>query len=89
MNLGVFVSEERGDKILKRLKGEIAIFLVGNGVYRAVLENFKRIEAEYFCLIEDLETRGFKKNDVLPYIQPINYDELVDCVERYEKLIWL
>ncbi len=89
MKLGVFVSEKTGDKILKRLKGEIAIFLVGNGTYQAVIAGGKKLSAKYYVLIEDLETRGFSEKDVSKEIKSINYDELVDCLESYEKLIWL
>lgn len=90
MTLGVFVSEFRDDKFLERLTGQnVGIFLVANGVYQAVIKGSKRFEGEYFCLIEDLKTRGFKEEDILPDVKPINYGELVDCLASYEKLIWL
>lgn len=90
MRLGVFVSEFRDDKFLERLTGQnLGIFLVANAVYQAVIKGSKRFKGEYFCLIEDLKTRGFKEEDILPDIKPINYDELVDCLANYEKLIWL
>jgi sulfur relay protein TusB/DsrH len=99
MKLGVFCSELRGgESTLARLKADkLGVILVGNGVYHATLkENGKQSPvlqkegAEFYVLVEDLETRGFSASGVDSKVKVINYDALADLVMNdYEKLAWL
>lgn len=99
MKLGLFVSEYRIDEeLLKRLKAEkLGIFLVGNGIYHAVLKEhgnpsfvLGKEGAKFYVLKEDLLTRGFKENEVAPNVEIITYSDLVDLIMgEYEKLAWL
>lgn len=99
MKLGVFVSDLRiSEKMLERLKTEkLGVFLVQNGVYRAVIKKngegsavIEKDEVDYYCLTEDLQTRGWTSSETDEQINIITYDNLVDLIMNdYEKLIWL
>jgi len=94
MRLGVFISELRENELLHRLKAEkLGIFLVENGVYHAVIKEkglLQKEGANYYCLLEDLKTRGFTDSDCNSKINVISYDDLVELIMNdYEKLIWL
>ena len=99
MRLGLFVSDLRFDEeTLKRLKAsKLGVFLVENGVYHAVLTEggnpspvLDKAGANFFILKEDLETRGFTRDDVDSRAKVIDMSELVDLIMGdYEKLGWL
>lgn len=99
MNLGVFVSDLRGNEcMLKRLKGEAkGVFLVGNGVYHAVIKEdgrhsdvLQKQGTEYYVLTEDLQTRGLTTIDVDSRVNIVTYNDVVDLImNTYEKLVWL
>lgn len=96
MKLAVFLNEcTRTESTFERLKAEkLGVVLVGNGIYHAT-SNFNspvlaKAGADYFVLIEDLETRGFSAGDVDSKVKVINYDDLADLIMNdYEKLAWL
>lgn len=84
MKLGAFLSEHKDIELLERLKPQ-GVFLVQNGVYCR-----KHFGEKCYCLIEDLETRGLSREELPFYVEPINYDSLVDIITSdYDKLIWL
>ena len=96
MKLGVFLSELQGNEsMLDRLKAEkLGVFLVQNGVYHALVrEDSKVLEVlgrDYYCLTEDLQTRGFTVDDVDSKVNVVTYNNVVDLMMNdYEKLIWL
>ncbi len=69
---------------------EIGIFFVQNGVYHAVTDSdILKMQAEFYVLKEDLATRGFSEENVKKNIKTVNYDELVDLILNYEKLLWM
>jgi len=96
MKLAVFMSESsRTESTYERLEAEkLGVVLVGNGIYHAT-SNFnssvlEKDGAEFFVLLEDLETRGFSTGDVDSKVKVINYDGLADLIMNdYEKLAWL
>ena len=43
-----------------------------------------------FCLIEDLEARGFIPDEIKANIKMINYDDLIDLIDKSDRIIsWL
>lgn len=68
---------------------ELGIFFLQDGVYHTLnAPGAHRILTEEkiagYCLAEDLEMRGFGKEDVILPIRLSHYDELVDLMmERY------
>lgn len=97
MGLGAFVSGFEGSDILQRLNGEgLGIFLVGDGIFHAVLKEDKKPSsileksAAFYALAEDIRSRGFSESEVHPRVRLINYRDLVDLIMNdYEKLAWL
>lgn len=99
MKLGVFVSDLSGNEgILERLKcQDMGVFLVQNGVYHAVVsgngkvpELLQKIEANCYCLTEDLQTRGLTTSEVDSKVKVVTYGDVVDLMmNTYEKLVWL
>ncbi len=99
MSVGLFVSDLRfNEETLKRLEAsKLGVFLVENGVYHAVLKEggksspvLDKAGANFYVLNEDLETRGFTKDEVDSRAKVINMGELVDLIMGdYEKLGWL
>ena len=72
---------------------ELGIFFLQDGVYHALnpadspaLFPNERISA--YCMVEDLEMRGFRDGDVVFPVKLSNYDELVDLMmERFSTTI--
>jgi len=97
MKLVVFVNEYKEPPILDRLKADrFGIVFVQNGVYHTTLKKdgnqspLLSKDAELYALSEDLESRGFKAEDVDSKVKVINYEGLVDLIfNDYEKIIWL
>ncbi len=98
MKLGVFLSEFRCSDAVNKLRAErLGVFLVGNGVYHAVLkENGKASSvldkkgANFYVLSEDLQSRGFAAQEVDSRVKLIDMPQLVDAIMGdYEKLAWL
>lgn len=99
MKLGLFFSDLRGiEDTYNRLSAEeLGVFLVSNGIYHAVLKEngnpskvLDKKGATFYVLKEDLQTRGFKEEEVDSRVKVINYDDLVDLImDKYEKLAWL
>ncbi len=92
LKLGVFISNYMCKKeTLDRLKGvEIGIFFVQNGVYHAIFgSEILKKDAEFFVLKEDILTRGLSEDKVKENIKVIDYNDLVDLILKYEKLIWM
>jgi sulfur relay protein TusB/DsrH len=98
MKLAVFVSDYRITvNTLERLKPEkMGIILVQNGVYHAaVKENGKTspildLNADFYALSEDLETRGLDPSKIDSRVKVVNYGDVVDLIfNEYEKTAWL
>lgn len=97
MKLAVFLNEYRESEMLKRLKAEkLGVVLVQNGVYHAALKRDSNtspvlsLDATFYALSEDLQSRGLSDSAVEPGVKVINYDGLVDLIfNEYEKTIWL
>jgi len=99
MKLGIFVNELRGNEcMLNRLTAEkVGIFLVENGIYHAVIKEsgetspvLQKQGANYYVLIEDLQTRGFTHSDVDSKVNVVTYEDVVELIMNdYDKLIWL
>jgi|TARA_B100001964_G_scaffold245027_1_gene329428 sulfur relay protein TusB/DsrH len=99
MNLGLFVSDlQYNDGILKQISASmLGIFLVENGIYHAVLNKndaassiLDKKDANFYVLNEDLETRGFTKDNVDKRVNIIKMDDLVDLIMgKYKKLGWI
>lgn len=98
MKLAVFVSDYRLNvDTLDRLTTEkLGIILVQNGVYHATLkENGKSSSllgknADYYVLMDDLETRGLGSKDISNNVKIISYGDIVDLIfNEYEKTAWL
>jgi len=100
MKLGVFLSDlRRTENTIERLKAEkFGIFLVSNGIYHATQKFNGEISpvlkiqgANYYALLEDLQTRGLSENDLVDKkIKVTTYDGLVDLIMNdYEQLAWL
>lgn len=95
MGLGAFVCGFEGSEILQRLTSEgLGIFLVGDGVFRAVMKEDKKPaifdnKATFYALVEDVRSRGFSESEVHPKVRLINYREMADLIMNdYEKLAW-
>jgi len=98
MKLAVFVSDYRLNvDTLDRLNpAKLGIILVQNGVYHATTkENGKASslldkKADYYALIDDLETRGLSSSDLSKNVKAISYGDIVDLIfNEYEKTAWL
>ncbi len=98
MKLAVFVSDYRNTvDTLERLKAEkLGIIFVQNGVYHAaVKENgnpspLLKNSADFYVLLEDIETRGLSSSDVDSKIKVVTYEDVVDIIfNDYEKTVWL
>ena len=63
---------------------DAGICLVQNGVYFAVKEKSKDIKGSVYALSEDITLRGLKPAG---NVRGINYDELIDIMNRTEKVI--
>ena len=98
MKLAVFVSDYRLNvDTLDRLTAEkLAVILVQNGVYHATTkENGKSSSlmdksANFYVLLDDLETRGLGNADINSNVKIISYGDIVDLIfNEYEKTAWL
>lgn len=98
MKLAVFVSDYKLNvDTLDRLKPEkLGIILVQNGVYHATIkENGKPSSllgknADYYVLMDDLETRGLGSANLDGNVKVISYGDIVDLIfNEYEKTAWL
>ncbi len=98
MKLGVFMSDYRtGSDILDRLSAEkLGIIFVGNGVYHAAAKekgkpsSLLEKQAHYYVLAEDLESRGYKSDQVDSRVKVVTYSDVVDLIfNDYEKIVWI
>lgn len=98
MKLAVFVSDYRlnVDTLDRLTSTKLGIILVQNGVYHATLkENGKPSSllgknADYYVLMDDLETRGLGSATIDDNIKVISYADIVDLIfNEYEKTAWL
>ncbi|HXY61365.1 MAG TPA: DsrH/TusB family sulfur metabolism protein [Nitrospirota bacterium] len=99
MKLAVFLSDwRRTEDTFERLKADkMGVVFVGNGIYHAVVkENGKdspvlsKAGANFYVLVDDLETRGYTAANVNPKVKVISYGDIVDLIMNdYEKMAWL
>jgi sulfur relay protein TusB/DsrH len=98
MKLAVFVSDYRLNvDTLNRLNpAKLGIILVQNGVYHATVKengassSLLGKNADYYVLMDDLETRGLASSDVVSSVKIISYGDIVDLIfKEYEKTAWL
>lgn len=98
MKLVVFVSDYRLNvDTLDRLNpAKLGIILVQNGVYHATLKESGKTssllgkKADYYVLMDDLETRGLGSKDISSNVKIISYGDVVDLIfNEYEKTAWL
>ena len=99
MKLAAFLSDwRRTENTLEHLKAEkLGVILVGNGIYHAVMKEggkdspvLSRTGATFYCLSDDLETRGFTAANVNAKVKVVSYAGLVDLIMNdYEKTAWL
>jgi sulfur relay protein TusB/DsrH len=99
MKLVTFVSDYKMTvDTLDRLKPEkLGIVLVQNGVYHATTKDsgntssMLNYSADYYVLLNDLETRGLTADDVVdPKIKVIGFGDVVDLMfNDYDKTAWL
>ncbi|RJQ50061.1 MAG: hypothetical protein C4538_00870 [Nitrospiraceae bacterium] len=98
MKLAVFVSDYRLNvDTLDRLKAEkLGIILVQNGVYHATVKEKGAASpllgksANYYALIDDLETRGLGNADIDGNVKVVGYGDIVDLIfNEYDKTAWL
>lgn len=64
---------------------EMGIFFLQDGVYHtlnadATQDILPEGRISSYCLQEDLEMRGFRKEDVIPSVKLTTYEELVDLM---------
>jgi len=98
MKLAVFVSDYKLNvDTLDRLKAEkLGIVLVQNGVYHATIKengspsSLLKKNADFYVLMDDLETRGLGSAKIDSSIKVIGYGDIVDLIfNEYEKTAWL
>jgi sulfur relay protein TusB/DsrH len=98
MKLAVFVSDYKLNvDTLDRLKPEkLGIVLVQNGVYHATIKengaqsSLLKKNADFYVLMDDLETRGLGSATIDSNIKVIGYSDIVDLIfNEYEKTAWL
>lgn len=98
MKLAVFVSDYRlnVDTIDRLNPAKLGIILVQNGVYHATIKengassSLLGKNADYYVLMDDLETRGLGSSDIRSNIKIISYGDIVDLIfKEYEKTAWL
>ncbi len=98
MKLGVFLSDFKSSlEILDRLKADkLGIFFVGSGIYHATVEEngkpsqILEKDASFYALTEDLESRGFKSENLDSRVKAVTYGDVVDLIfSDYEKIIWI
>jgi sulfur relay protein TusB/DsrH len=99
MKLAAFLSDwRRTEDMLEHLKAEkLGVILVENGIYHAVVKEggkdspvLSKAGATFYCLSDDLETRGFTAADVNAKVKVVSYADVVDLIMNdYEKTAWL
>jgi len=99
MKLAVFLSDmRRTEDTYERLKADkLGVILVENGIYHAVLKEsgkdssvLNKAGANFYVLLDDLETRGFTAAQVNSKVKVVSYGDIVDLVMNdYEKTAWL
>lgn len=99
MKLAAFLSEwKRTEDTLEHLKAEkLGVILVGNGIYHAVMKEggkdspvLSKAGATFYCLSDDLETRGFTAANVNAKVKVVSYADIVDLIMNdYDKSAWL
>ena len=99
MKLVAFVSDYRMNvDTLDKMKPEkLGIVLVQNGVYHATTKengnasSMLNHSADYYVLLNDLETRGLTADDVIDdKIKVIGFGDVVDLMfNEYDKTAWL
>jgi sulfur relay protein TusB/DsrH len=98
MKLAVFVSDYRlnVDTIDRLNPAKLGIILVQNGVYHATLKENGALSsllgknADFYVLMDDLETRGLASKDIGSNVKIISYGDMVDLIfNDYEKTAWL
>ncbi len=98
MKLGVFLSDFRsGADVIERLQADkLGIIFVGNGVYRATVQEGGKADpilqkaATFYALTEDLESRGFTSANLAGNVKAVTYSDVVDLIfNDYEKIIWI
>jgi sulfur relay protein TusB/DsrH len=99
MKLVTFVSDYKMTvDTLDRLKPEkLGIVLVQNGVYHATTKengnasSLLNYSADYYVLLNDLETRGLTADDVIDdKVKVIDFGGVVDLIfNDYDKTAWL
>ncbi len=99
MKLAAFLSDwRRTEDSLERIKADkLGIILVGNGIYHAVVKEggkdsqvLSKAGATFYCLSDDLETRGYTAANVNSKVKVISYPDIVDLIMNdYEKTAWL
>jgi len=99
MKLVTFVSDYKMTvDTLDRLKPEkLGIVLVQNGVYHATTKengnasSLLNYSADYYVLLNDLETRGLTADDVVnDKVKVIDFGGVVDLIfNDYDKTAWL
>ncbi|MBI5410219.1 MAG: sulfurtransferase complex subunit TusB [Nitrospirae bacterium] len=98
MKLAAFVSDYRLNvDTLDRLNPEkLCIILVQNGVYHATTKekgspsSLLQKTADFYVLIDDLQTRGLGNADVADNVKVISYSDIVDLIfNEYDKTAWL
>jgi sulfur relay protein TusB/DsrH len=98
MKLAVFVSDYKLNvDTLDRLNPEkLGIILVQNGVYHATIKengtpsSLLKKNANFYVLMDDLETRGLGNSGIRNNIKVISYSDIVDLIfNEYEKTAWL
>ena len=99
MKLAAFLSDwRRTEDTLEHLKAEkLGVILVGNGIYHAVMKEggkdspvLSKAGATFYCLADDLETRGFTAANVNAKVKVVSYSDIVDLIMNdYDKSAWL
>lgn len=66
-----------------------ALLLIENGVYDALATTaneatMAEVRAKLYVLAPDLDARGFRREDILDYVTPVDYDGFVDLTAQFE-----
>ena len=84
------IAETENLVLLSEKLPECDIVLMEDASIGAVSNNGISLSSQnLYCLVEDLEARGFSKSQMLEQVKPITYLNLIDLIESTKRVISL
>lgn len=86
----ITIAETESLKLLSEQLNDCDIVLMEDASIGAVSKKELSLSSKnLYCMIEDLEARGFSKSQMLEQVKPITYTDLIDLIESTKRVISL